>query len=352
MKPSPQFKKSIKELDIEEIRTDGDTQMRAGLNPKILESLTTAIALNHSIEHISVVNDGEKYWLVDGFHRLKAHRLEGRKVVEAIVTHGDIHDARLAAASANNNHDKGNNYTNADKQRAVESLLENPRCVGWSDRKIAEHAHVTAPTVESVRKQIQQVDSTVKNLQLSQVPETTSAGKAPTKKTGRDGKSRDSSNNAKAGKRKAADNALAKLRTAPDMRALEDAYTKLRAPIEDGVMDADTVRAQYVERKSQLEITPCNEERVVPIVRDEPSSSMHLLDQQKMARNLKQRCIDFENRLVEFVKKLPLDSIRDAASRSDCETALYSIARLIAAQIPARVQVTKPGISLVGSIGK
>jgi hypothetical protein len=57
---------------------------------------------------------------------------------------------------------------------------------------------VTAPTVESVRKQIQQVDSTVKNLQLSQVPETTSAGKAPTKKTGRDGKSRDSSNNAKA----------------------------------------------------------------------------------------------------------------------------------------------------------
>jgi hypothetical protein len=71
-----------------------------------------------------------------------------------------------------------------------------------------------------------------------------------------------------------------------------------------------------------------------------------------MARNLKQRCIDFENRLVEFVKKLPLDSIRDAASRSDCETALYSIARLIAAQIPARVQVTKPGISLVGSIGK
>ena len=68
-----------------------------------------------------VFRDGEKYWLVDGFHRFTAARKAGRTEIECVIYAGKLADARWFSYSANQTH--GLRRSNADKVRAVTSAL-------------------------------------------------------------------------------------------------------------------------------------------------------------------------------------------------------------------------------------
>lgn len=148
-------------LPISAIRTDGGTQMRAGLNEvAIHDYLIDMIQAGGwgSFPPVTVYHDGQDHWLADGFHRLAAYRLIATPrdadgpipCAPAIVLAGTQRDAVLHAAGANASH--GLRRSNADKRRAVLTLLSDPEWARWSDREIARRCRVDHGTVAELRR--------------------------------------------------------------------------------------------------------------------------------------------------------------------------------------------------------
>ncbi len=116
-----------------------------------------------------------EYLLADGFHRYFAVRRIARligpnaeqdtyralaaeqglgdcKEIEAEIHQGTEFDAVLYAAGANSKH--GLPLKNEDKRRIVHVLLLNPKCSGWSDRRIAQECGFSGPFVAKVRSEL------------------------------------------------------------------------------------------------------------------------------------------------------------------------------------------------------
>ena len=87
----------------------------------------------------SVFYDGQAYWLADGFHRVRAAQEAGLAGINADVRQGTRRDAVLFSAGANAVH--GLRRSNADKRRAVETLLNDEEWRAWSDNEIARGGH-------------------------------------------------------------------------------------------------------------------------------------------------------------------------------------------------------------------
>ncbi len=119
-----------------------------------------------------VFYDGTYFWLCDGFHRAEAANGAGLTEIAAIVKQGTRRDAVLYSVGANAKH--GLRRTNADKRRAVMTLLEDSDWSHWSDREIARHCQVDHKTVGKLRatltgeipsnKSLQSVDGDLSNL--------------------------------------------------------------------------------------------------------------------------------------------------------------------------------------------
>lgn len=150
-------KTNAESLDPTVIRIDGGTQMRAELNPATVAEYTEAWLTGARFPDIVVYYDGLTYWLGDGFHRLESHkRAFGRDpsqpTIGAEVRSGTRRDAILHAAGANASH--GLRRTNADKRRAVETLLRDEEWSLWSDREIAKACGVDHKTVGNLRRDL------------------------------------------------------------------------------------------------------------------------------------------------------------------------------------------------------
>lgn len=137
-------------LHYDTIRVDGGTQMRAELSQATIAEYAQAMQDGARLPPLIVYYDGESYWLGDGFHRLAAHRKTFTGAVECEVRSGTRRDAVLCAAGANAAH--GLRRTNADKRRAVETLLRDEEWAAWSDREIARKCNVSADLVGDLRK--------------------------------------------------------------------------------------------------------------------------------------------------------------------------------------------------------
>lgn len=138
------------------IRKDGGTQMRVRLDVEAVHEYHAMIKDAGGAwpfrDPVRLVFDGSDYWLVDGFHRLQAwamHYMSPAPAVPALVEEGDLRAAVLAAAGANAEH--GLRRTNADKQRAVDALLQDEEWGKWSDGEIARRCGVSRPFVSSRR---------------------------------------------------------------------------------------------------------------------------------------------------------------------------------------------------------
>jgi hypothetical protein len=141
---------------LDKIRTDGGTQMRAQLDDGTVFEYTQAmVAANGwgTFPAVVAYYDGSVYWLGDGFHRVQAYRDAFPASSDGIpveVRSGTRRDAILHAAGANASH--GLRRSNADKKRAVETLLRDNEWMGWSDQEIARRCNVSPTFVGSVRK--------------------------------------------------------------------------------------------------------------------------------------------------------------------------------------------------------
>ncbi|WP_052465753.1 hypothetical protein [Phaeobacter sp. S60] len=137
-------------IRIDQIRTDGGTQSRAQINDETVSEYAEAMADPNCVFPPAIVYyDGKDYWLADGFHRVAAWSRVGRVEVPTEVRQGTRRDAILHSCAANSEH--GLRRTNADKRRAVMTLLNDPEWAQWSDREIARRCAVSPSFVGGMR---------------------------------------------------------------------------------------------------------------------------------------------------------------------------------------------------------
>lgn len=148
-------------LDINAISTTGGTQMRALLDINTVgdyHAVMKAVGGWGPFPAVTIFHDGRDHWLGDGFHRVAAYRrLLADLAVDSAEVPADIRvgtrrDAVLHAAGANASH--GLRRSQADKRRAVETLLRDDEWQQWSDREIARKCNVSPDLVGAVRREL------------------------------------------------------------------------------------------------------------------------------------------------------------------------------------------------------
>jgi hypothetical protein len=145
----------ITDLPLIKIRTDGGTQSRAILDTAKVQEYEQIIKDDEGwpFPPLTVYHDGTEYWLADGFHRRAAAARNFLHHVPCEVRQGTRRDAVLFACGANATHGLPRN--DADKRRAVETLLRDEEWSKWSDREIARRCAVSATFVGKLRAELQ-----------------------------------------------------------------------------------------------------------------------------------------------------------------------------------------------------
>lgn len=143
---------ATKQISISEIRLDGGTQMRVELSEPAVAEYAEQMEAGVEFDPVRLVHDGSAYWLYDGFHRVHAALRLGHEKIKASYQTGTKRDAVRLAIGAN----AGLARTNADKRKAIETLLDDPEWGDLSDRQMAKFARVSHMSVNRVRKEREQ----------------------------------------------------------------------------------------------------------------------------------------------------------------------------------------------------
>lgn len=158
----------VSSLAIADIRRDGGTQARAGLDEDtVVEYAEILKEKPRQLPPVNIVHDGVAYWLVDGFHRVEGALRAGLEKIDANVSQGTQRDAILQACGANYEH--GLRRSNADKRRAIETLLSDPEWREWSDGVMARAVRVSRQTVSNVRAELRDERLAILPVELQRV---------------------------------------------------------------------------------------------------------------------------------------------------------------------------------------
>lgn len=131
------------------IRLDGGTQPRTDINVAMVAEYAQSMRDCDEFPPVILYFDGIDYWLADGFHRYHAAGTNGLESIAAYVRPGTQRDAVLCSVGANAAH--GARRTNADKRKAVMTLLSDAEWSQWSDREIARRCAVGYDLVARLR---------------------------------------------------------------------------------------------------------------------------------------------------------------------------------------------------------
>ncbi len=142
---------------ISNIRRDSDAQPRDHINMDVVREYAEALADGAAFPPVTVFFSGNAYWLADGWHRIMAHEALGLVDIDADVREGDRREAILHSVGANASH--GYRRTNADKRRAVMTLVNDDEWSAWSDSEIARRCAVSHPFVGKIRPSLVTVTS-------------------------------------------------------------------------------------------------------------------------------------------------------------------------------------------------
>ncbi|HHH75964.1 MAG TPA: hypothetical protein ENL03_02930 [Phycisphaerae bacterium] len=146
-----------KHLPIDQIRIDGGTQPRVSIDEQVVDDYSQLYSAGTDMPPVTVFFDGATYWLADGFHRYWANRKIENDQILAEVHQGTQRDAILYSVGANADH--GLRRTNADKRKAVLTMLEDEKWSTRTDRKISRQCRATHPFVGRLRASLVTVTS-------------------------------------------------------------------------------------------------------------------------------------------------------------------------------------------------
>lgn len=138
------------QIKLTKIKFDERLQNRVKIDTDTVKEYSDAIESGIKLPDVTVFFDGSDYWLADGFHRYHAH--DNLKILEinADVRNGTLREAILFSVGVNAAH--GLRRTNADKRKAVCTLLNDREWNQLSDREIARLCSVSHNFVSELRK--------------------------------------------------------------------------------------------------------------------------------------------------------------------------------------------------------
>jgi hypothetical protein len=142
---------TLREILPTDIVFNAGTQARIQTDHKTVQSYAESMRDGIEFPPIDVFSDGQsgQCILADGFHRYTAHlSIRPNEMMKCLVHEGDVADARIFACGANVKH--GLRRTNEDKRKAVQIILQEPKCQEWSNRKIANHVSVSEALVRTI----------------------------------------------------------------------------------------------------------------------------------------------------------------------------------------------------------
>ena len=138
-------------VSIDSIRIDGGTQTRELINETAVAQYTEDLLNGCTFPPIEIFDDGVSKWLVDGFHRLFAHKRADYTQIEVNVHQGTLRDAQFYALGVNDKH--GLQRTNADKRKAVMIALDDLEWQDLSDIKLGKICNVSPTFVAKCKKE-------------------------------------------------------------------------------------------------------------------------------------------------------------------------------------------------------
>jgi len=139
-----------KNVNLMLIQRPSETQMRVnGTDPKLVDEYAEAMSNGEKFPPLVLFKDGKDLYLVEGFHRYEAAEKAGKKSLPCEVHFGTLREAILHAVRANAAH--GQRRTQADKRRAVETLLNDPEWSHWSNNQVAKQARVSPMLVADIK---------------------------------------------------------------------------------------------------------------------------------------------------------------------------------------------------------
>ena len=147
-------KTKVVDYVISKLVLDPTVQLREGLNRQAILDYAEAMAAGDEFPAIVVFSRyGDKAYVADGFHRVRAAQKAGLKKIKAEVRDGSRRDAILYAARCNNRH--GVRRSNDDKRKAVITLLKDAEWRKWADAEIARACGVSGGMVAKYREWLQ-----------------------------------------------------------------------------------------------------------------------------------------------------------------------------------------------------
>lgn len=134
------------------ITADSELLCREHVNEKKVERYAQLMSEGAQFPPVDVFNDGNAYYLADGFHRLAAMKSMPYTSAVVRVFNGSKREALLHAIKANSNH--GSLRTKAESKLCIVRLLQDPEWSQWSNREIARIVGVNEKTVRNNRATI------------------------------------------------------------------------------------------------------------------------------------------------------------------------------------------------------
>lgn len=152
-KDSSKHRGKTESLPLDKIIADDEIQSRVTIDNDVIEEYAEAMLSGSVFPEIIIFRDEKGHnYIADGFHRYKATQKAGLKTIDCEIKHGSKRDAIFYSVGANTTH--GLRRTNADKRKAILTLLQDDEWSKYSARKIAEVAGVDDKTVGVIKKEI------------------------------------------------------------------------------------------------------------------------------------------------------------------------------------------------------
>ena len=126
---------------------DERCQPRTGIDEATVARYVEAIQSGATLPPIEVVVSIKErpIWVIDGWHRVEAHKRLKRQSIMAIRHKGELRDAIWRATSANATN--GLQRSQADLARAIAILLDDPEWSALSDRRLSRHVGCSDKTI-------------------------------------------------------------------------------------------------------------------------------------------------------------------------------------------------------------
>lgn len=140
-------------VNISDIRIDSRLRGRIEYHDDIVSNYASLIKEGHLFPHPVLTRDnGPKYWIADGYYRIKAYLQLKKKTVKCIIRDGDAKASFIMGLKANANNPQA--FTREEKRKNARLLLQHPEWGVTSSREIGRLCGITHKTVDKIRHQM------------------------------------------------------------------------------------------------------------------------------------------------------------------------------------------------------